>query len=177
MYGRWPSRRCRFSSCGRSACGNCWPGGEKALETGTRRRRRRLLARLGYPPQRQIDPATLGEPARQESGGAWIDAIDAVKGEAGGAAEDDHVARGQLERARRDAPLAAADPEQAAVAQRDRHDGGREVSFVGVLVEAEARRRRVVVDEAGFRRARILRNLLPEIEDGRRHRRPRPAGD
>src|SRR4029079_14929325 len=85
---------------------------------------------LRHPPQRQVDAAALGEPVGKQRRRPWIDAIDAVKSEATVTAEDGDVARGEVEGAGRIATLAAADAEEAAVAEGDRDHRCIEIALI-----------------------------------------------
>ena len=73
------------------------------------------LTRPRHPPQREIDPSAL----RQQRGGAGHDAVDAVEGEPRLAAEHQRIAGVKPQRAGRIAALAAADAEQAGIAERE----------------------------------------------------------
>src|SRR5262245_17691579 len=130
------------------------------------------VAWSSYPPQRQIDPPTLGKPVREKRRCAGIDPIDTVKGQAGEAAEDHHIAGRELQRARGVAAIAPADAEQTTVAERYRDDRSGEVLLIGVLVQAQAGAGGIIVHQAGFRRMRVVGDALPEIEDRDGDRRP-----
>src|SRR6185503_4598790 len=85
-----------------------------------------------HPPQRQVEPAALG----QELAGPRQDAIDAMEPVPRGAIEQDSVAARKLHRPRRALAFGPAQPEQRRVAQRYRKD--RRLLGVLVLVAVQA---------------------------------------
>src|SRR5208282_6751651 len=103
-------------------------------------------------------------------------AVYAVEGETAFAGKRNGVARGETEGAGRRAPRGAADAEKRGVPERQRDDGGREVLFVAVLVQAHARAGVVEIDEAGLRRGRARGDRRKGCEQPRRHRRPGAPG-
>src|ERR1022692_828178 len=95
-----------------------------------------------------------------------------MKGEPGGAAENDHVAGTQANRPGRLVAVQAADPKQTGITERNRDHRCVEIRFVAILMQTHLCAWAIEVDQTSLGRVLISGKLAPYRNECRGYRRP-----